>query len=234
MRRGRHAPLGYRVLARVVGVLVRLLRWRIDARGFHHVPEHGGAVLTWNHTSHVDFAATALPLWQESRRWVRLLALQDLWERPVLGRLLRLARCVPVERSSVDGGGDALAHAVAALQGDQLVMVAPEGTISASVHLLPFRTGAVRRARAAGVPVIPTASWGSHRFATTGRAPSPRRAWRLPVVVRVGEPLHVGPDDDPHEATELLRQRTRALLDEARADHPGAAPAGGSGGGGAR
>lgn len=222
-----HAPLGYRVLALLVQASVRLLRWRLDARGHEHVPRRSGAVLTWNHTSHVDFAVTALPLWQRRRRRVRLLALRELWDSRLLGWAPRLADCVPVERSSATGRADAFDRAVDALRAGDLVMVAPEGTISESLDLLPFHTGAVRMAQAAGVVVIPTASWGTHRFATTGRPPSLRRAWRLPVVVRVGAPLHVGPDDDPQQATELLQQRTRALLDEARTAHPGGGHRGG-------
>ena len=211
------APLGYRVLAVTVQAAVGLMRWRIDAQGLHHVPDTGGAVVTWNHTSHVDFAVTALPVWQRTGRWVRFLALRELWDHPVRGALLRLAHCLPVERGTSAGRDEAFARAVEVLAGGGLVMVAPEGRISESLELLRFRTGPVRMAQAAGVPLVPTASWGSHRFVTTGHPPSLRRAWRLPIVVRVGPPLHVGPDDDPVAVTDRLRRRTQQLLVEARA-----------------
>lgn len=214
-------PVGYRLLAALVWVCHRLARWQVDAQGYQHVPASGGAVLTWNHTSHVDHVITALPLLQRTGRWVRILALRELWDRPVLGALLRLGHCVPVERASAVGRDAALRAAVDALRAGDLVMVAPEGTISESRELLEFHTGPVRMAQMAGVPIVPTASWGSHRLATTGRPPSLRRTWRLPIVVRVGVPLHVGPEDDPAAATELLRERTQQLLDEARAAHPG-------------
>lgn len=219
MTRRDRPPRGYRFVAALVVAVSRLLRWRIDARGLDRLPA-GGVVVTWNHTSHVDFAVTALPIHLERRRMVRFLALRSLWDRPVLGWLFRRVRCIPVERGSEDGRAAALDEAVAALRAGDLVMVAPEGTISRSGDLLPFRTGAVRMAQAAGVPVVPTASWGSHRFATTGRPASVRRGWRLPVTVRVGEPLAVPPDDDPVAATAELRRRTQALLDEARAAVP--------------
>ena len=218
-------PRSFRVLAAIVIGIVRALQWRIDGRGYHHVPE-GGAVLTWNHTSHVDFVAVALPLYRRTGRWMRFLALRELWDSRLLGWIPRLAHCVPVPRASATGRHEALSHAVAALADGDLVMVAPEGTISESFELLPFRTGPVRMAQAAGVPLVPTASWGSHRFVTTRHPASLRRAWRLPVVVRYGEPIHVGPDDDPVAATRLLQERTEALLDEARAAHPLGAPPG--------
>jgi 1-acyl-sn-glycerol-3-phosphate acyltransferase len=219
------APLGFRFIAALVILCCRLFRWRIDAAGHDKVPD-GGVVLTWNHISHVDFAVTALPLYRRTGRPVRFLALRELWESTLLGWVPRLAHCVPVERSSPSGRRAAFGGAVAALQRGDLVMVAPEGTISESFELLPFRTGPVRMAQAAGVPIVPTASWGSHRFVTSRHPMSLRRAWRLPVVVRYGEPIHVGPDDDPVAATEVLRQRTQALLEEARAAYPDDAPPG--------
>lgn len=209
-------PLGYRVLAALARRCVRLARWRIDARGYEHVPARGGAVLTWNHTSHVDVVVTGLPLLDRTGRWARFIAMQELWGHRLLGWVPRLAHCVPVRRDSATGRVEAFRDAVDALTAGDLVMVAPEGTISASPDLLPFRTGPARMARAAGVPIVPTASWGSHRFVTTGRPPTLRGAWRLQVAVRVGEPLHVTTDDDPAVATQLLEDRTRALLADAR------------------
>lgn len=225
-RGGIDAPLGYRFVAALVRLCYRLARWRVDARGYEHVPSEGGAVLTWNHTSHVDFALTVVPMLQRTGRWVRFLALRELWDSPVLGWVPRLAHCVPVERGSSSGRVEAFRHAVDALQTGDLVMVAPEGTISESFELLPFRAGAVRMAQAAGVPIVPTASWGTHRFVTTGHPASLRRAWRLPVVVRVGEPLHVAPDEDPLVATERLQRATRELVEDARAAYPDGAPDG--------
>lgn len=217
-------PFGYRLIAALVRAGFRLARWRIDVEGFEHVPRSGGVVLTWNHTGHMDFAVTALPLLDRTGRWARLLALRELWQSPLLGWAPRIGHAVPVERSSAAGRVDALDAAVDALQDGHLVMVAPEGTISTTFDLQPFRTGAVRMARDAQVPVVPTASWGSHRFATTGHPPSLLRGWRLPVVVRVGEPLLVAPGEDLEAATERLRRRTSALLEEARSAYPDGAP----------
>ena len=225
MRVRSDVPTGYRVLAALVIGLTRLLRWRIDARGLEHLPA-GGAVLTWNHTGHVDMIAIALALYRRTGRWVRFLALEELWDSRLLGWVPRLAHCVPVARSSAVGRHEALDAAVAALRSGDLVMVAPEGTISESFELLPFRAGPARMAQRAGVPLVPTASWGSHRLVTTGHPPSLRRAWRLPVTVRVGAPIHVAADDDPVVATERLQARTQALLEAARAAHPLGAPPG--------
>lgn len=206
----------FRFLASIVIAFVALFRWRIRSEGVEHVPREGGAVLTWNHHSHVDFVVTGYVVYRRLGRPVRLLALRELWESRWLGWAPRLAGAVPVDRGSSSGGAGALQAAVAALRVGHLVMVAPEGRISPSAELEPFRTGAARMAQLAGVPIVPTASWGSHRFSTTGRRPTLRRSFRLPVEVRFGRPIDVGPDDDVHEVTEELRRRTADLLAEAR------------------
>ena len=78
----------------------------------------------------------------------------------------------------------------------------------------------------AGVPLVPSASWGSHRLTTIGHPFSLREAWGIPVEITFGEPLHPTPTDDPAEVTAVLRERTAELLDAVRARYPDGAPAG--------
>lgn len=211
-------PLAWRFIAAIAVALARgLMRWRITVEGLHHVPRHGGAVLAFNHHSYFDFVMAAWAVVLDLRRPVRFLAKREVWQSPAR-ILVDLAGAVPVDRGSTGSRQAAYASAVAALRSGELVAVAPEQTISASFRLLPFRTGAVRMAQQAGVPIVPAIGWGSQRFATKGHLP--RFAWRLPVTVRYGEPFVVGPDDDPVEATRELQQRMEALLDEVQRDYP--------------
>ena len=94
--------------------------------------------------------------------------------------------------------------------------------MSASFTLLPFKTGAVRMAAAAGVPVVPCVIWGSHRVMTRSRPTSLWRARRTPVTILIGEPVHVRPDDQPEVATEALRARMVQLLEQAMDSYPDA------------
>jgi 1-acyl-sn-glycerol-3-phosphate acyltransferase len=211
----------YRFAAWFAFTVMRLQRWRFDVRGLDHVPTTGGAVLAVNHTSFWDFFTVGRGPYLEWGRPVRILAKESLFRAPVFGWLMRKAEHIPVHRGA---GGEALRSAVAALEAGELVLVLPEQTISPSLDLLPFKTGAVRMAASAGVPVVPAVSWGSHRFHTTGRRP--RWSWRLPVTIAYGPPLYPTPGDDPVEVTEELRRRIRTLLDEAQARYPDGAPAG--------
>lgn len=213
------AGLVFRCVAGLVSAIIRVLGWRTEVEGLEHVPRHGGALVTFNHHSYADFAVTALPIYHELGRPVRFLAKAELFTKPVLGWIVRAAKQVPVPRDSRTGRAEALAAAVEALRSGEVIAVAPEQTISRSFELLPFTTGTVRMARDAGVPIVPQVNWGTHRWATKGR-PVDWGARGIPVLVRYGEPLHVGADDDLDEATEELRVRMERMLHEVQASYP--------------
>jgi 1-acyl-sn-glycerol-3-phosphate acyltransferase len=219
-----HLTWRWRVLARIVIVVVQLLRWRIDVRGLEHVPRRGGAVLAFNHHSYVDFMMVGWPIVRTLRRPLRFLAKREIWASPKVGWVVRWARAIPVDRSSPSSRMAAFEGAVDALRCGDLVAVAPEQTISPSFELLPLRTGAARMAQAAGVPIVPVAGWGSQRALTKG---GPKQAVRrLPVLVRFGAPLSVGPQDDPVAVTEELARRLTSLLHDAQQAYPDGMPAG--------
>lgn len=211
----------YRFAAWFAFTVMRLQRWRFHVVGLEHVPTTGGAVLANNHTSFWDFFTVGREPFRAWGRPVRILAKESLFRTPVFGWLMRRAEHIPVHRGA---GTDAFASAVAALERGELVLVLPEATVSPAFELLPFKTGPARMAAQAGVPLVPAASWGSHRFHSVGRRP--RWSWRLPVVVRYGAPLHPAPDDDPREVTARAQARVAALVDAAIAAHPHGAPAG--------
>lgn len=218
--------LRFRVVAWIVISLGRIMRWRITTDGLEHVPRTGGAVITWNHHSHVDYLYTAWGIYRRLDRPVRFLAKRELWDSPVFGWVPRFADAVPVDRGSARGRGRALDTAARVLRRGDLIMVAPEGTISESFELLPFQTGAVRMAQAAGVPIIPSVSWGTHRLVTTGHDLRVRRAFGVPVAVRFGEPIHIAANEDPREATERVRTVMAAMLEEMQRNYPDGTPAG--------
>lgn len=216
---------GYRLVAALAVTFIRSMRWKITVVGLDNVPRTGGAVLTWNHTSHIDFVIAAWGL-RRLKRLPRFLAKRELWSSWLSRRVVTAVGAVPVDRASGQGRAQSLQEAVDALRAGAIVAVAPEGTISSSYEPLPFRSGAVRMAQQAGVPIIPCVTWGSHRLVTYGHEFSPRRAWRIPVTVRYGKPFHVGPDDDVHAATDRLRRTTVALVHEIQERYPDGNPAG--------
>jgi hypothetical protein len=83
--------------------------------------------------------------------------------------------------------------------------------------LKEFKTGAVRIAAAAGVPLVPVVLWGTQRMMTKDH---PRDLSRgKTIAIRVGEPLHPT-GDDPAAETAELRAVMADLLDQAIRSYP--------------
>jgi 1-acyl-sn-glycerol-3-phosphate acyltransferase len=196
---------------------IRAAGLRPEIRGGANVPRSGGAVVALNHISYLDFVLAGLPVWAAGHRVVRYMAKQSVFRHRVVGPLMRGMRHIPVDRAA---GADAYAHAVEALRAEQLVGVFPEATISPSFCLEAFKTGAVRMATEASVPILPIVLWGSQRVLTKGHQPHLWAARGTPITITVGEPLPPAGLGDPVAGTRRLRARMYELLDSAQRTYP--------------
>jgi 1-acyl-sn-glycerol-3-phosphate acyltransferase len=183
--------------------------------GADNVPRTGGAVMAINHTGYMDFTYAGLAA-QPSKRLVRFMAKDEVFKHRISGPLMRGMHHIPVDR---DAGAASFREAVSALKNGEIVGVFPEATISRSFELKEFKSGTVRMAAIAGVPILPTIIWGSQRVWTKDH---PKRLGRskVPIILSVGEPIAVGRRDDADEITELLRTRMVALLHAAQDSYP--------------
>lgn len=188
---------------------------RFTITGAENVPTRGGGVVVMNHLSYLDFAYAGLAT-RPSGRVVRFMCKDSIFEHPVAGPLMRGMKHIPVDRSS---GGAAFRAALTALKAGELVGVFPEATISRSFELKEFKTGAVRMAQAARVPLVPLTLWGSQRVWTKGL---PKRLGRtgIPITLSVGEPLQAQRQDRPDAVVTELRSRMQDMLDAAQAAYP--------------
>ncbi|HEX8759994.1 MAG TPA: lysophospholipid acyltransferase family protein [Pseudonocardiaceae bacterium] len=204
----------YLCVAHVARGLFRALDLRIDVAGQEHIPATGGGVVVMNHIGYLDFALAGLPFWQERGRLVRFMAKQEVFTNRVTGPLMRAMHHIPVDRAA---GATSFRAAVEALRAGELVGIFPEATISRSFCLKDFKSGATRMARAAGVPLIPVALWGSQRVWTKGRKPAIRAARHIPIGITIGPPLRPGRGAAPD--MELI-DAINDLLDATRARYP--------------
>jgi 1-acyl-sn-glycerol-3-phosphate acyltransferase len=195
--------------------MFRLLDLRIRVEGADNVPRTGGAVLASNHIGYLDFIFAGLGA-HPSRRLVRFMAKESVFRHRISGPLMRGMKHIPVDR---EAGLASYRQALAALKDGEVVGVFPEATISRSFVLKEMKTGAVRMAAAARVPIIPTVVWGTQRLWTKGR---PRDLTRrhTPISILVGEPLAPGPRDDGNEVMAELKRRMSVLLDRAQREYP--------------
>jgi 1-acyl-sn-glycerol-3-phosphate acyltransferase len=199
----------------VAKLMFRVLDLRISVNGAERIPRTGGAVIASNHVSYLDFifcGLGALP----SRRLVRFMAKKSVFEHRISGPLMRGMHHIPVDRNA---GLASYKQALEALKGGEVVGVFPEATISRSFTIKEIKSGAVRMAASAGVPLIPVAVWGTQRLWTKGR---PRRLKQrhIPVSIAVGEPMLLGRRDGGDAAANELRTRMQALLDVVQRDYP--------------
>ena len=183
--------------------------------GAHNIPMSGGAVLMINHLSYFDFAYAGLAA-IPSKRLVRFMAKDDVFCHKISGPLMRGMHHIPVDRTA---GAASFRTAVTALKAGEIVGVFPEATISRSFELKEFKSGAVRMAQAAGVPVLPMVIWGSQRVWTKGY---PKRLGRtkVPITLSVGEPVAAGRKDNADDLNTLIRARMTELLHAAQEAYP--------------
>jgi len=188
---------------------------KFTVTGARNVPRSGGAVLVCNHLSYMDFAYAGLAA-DPSKRLVRFMAKDDVFRHKISGPLMRGMHHIPVDRTA---GAAAFRDAVHALKAGEIVGVFPEATISRSFELKGFKTGAVRMAQAAGVPVLPMIIWGSQRVWTKGY---PKRLGRtnVPITLSIGEPIAAGRQDNAEDVNAELRARMTELLHAAQEAYP--------------
>jgi len=194
-----------------------LLRLKPSVTGLANLPDTGGAVLAITHFGYADFALVEWMTWHRNRRHIRFLAKKGAFDQPLVGPLLRGMRHICVDMKA---GAAAYAEAVAALRTGEVLGVFPEGGVNASFTVRSLKTGAIRMAAEAGVPVVPIAVWGGHRLLTKNHKSSLRDALRAPIGFAIGEPIQVPSDADAQQLTLRLHETLQALVDGLQERYP--------------
>lgn len=216
VRHPRPEPI-YRA-AIVIGMgLFRVLRLRRIETGLQNLPDVGGAVLSMTHFGYLEFALIEWATWRHNRRRIRFLVTTRAFDKPGIGWLLRGMRHIPVD---MERGAAAYADAVAALRSGELIGVFPEAGVSASFEVRELKTGAVRLAAEAGVPVVPVAVWGGQRLMTKNHPVPFRARFGVPIMFAFGAPIPVAPSADARAVTDSLRQTMQGMVDRIQAGYP--------------
>jgi len=123
---------------------------RLDVRGAEHLATRP-AVFLFNHQSQLDVLILAKLL----RGGFTGVAKKELANSPGFGLMFRLADVAFVDRHDTAQARKALKPAVQKLRDGISLVIAPEGTRSATPALGPFKKGAFHVAMQAGVPIVP-------------------------------------------------------------------------------
>jgi 1-acyl-sn-glycerol-3-phosphate acyltransferase len=184
--------------------------WRPVVTGLDHLPDSGGAILAANHLSVADqlFLGILTPRHIAFGAKAEYFRSQGLRGR-LTGRVITAMGAIPVERGGGRAALSALDTAVPVLRSGGLVAVFPEGTRSPDGRLYRGRTGVVRLAHQAGVPIIPVGIRGTRGI----RPPGARLPRRHPVSVAYGPAIavHIEELQDIRQLTDSLMAAIQSL-----------------------
>jgi len=196
--------------------LMRFLAWllvhavyRVEKSGLEHIPEEGPAVIVCNHVSYVD----PVVIMAACRRPIRFVMDHNIFKVPVLNFIFRTGGAIPIASRKDDPAmmERAFNEVAKALQAGELIGIFPEGRITDSGELYPFRPGIQRIIDETPVPVIPMAlrgMWGS--FFSRKGGPAMTRPLRRGIFSKIG--LVVARPVPPELATpEGLQAQVQAL-----------------------
>lgn len=154
----------------------------LEVRGGGGLGQRDAFVVMSNHQSHYDIVV----LFQALARPMRMVAKTELYRIPLVGRAMRAAGFIEVDRSHRDRAIAGLEHAKAVLKSGISVWIAPEGTRSEDGVLRPFKKGGFHIAIDTAHPILPVTIQGTRSVLVKGT----RRVHRgTHVRVDIGEPI---------------------------------------------
>jgi 1-acyl-sn-glycerol-3-phosphate acyltransferase len=192
--------------------VLRLAGCGPSVRGLEHAPRRS-AVLVANHSSYLDVVALLAALRPaEPVLDLRFVAKRELLATPIVGKVLRKAGHLTVDRVDLSRGVADATRVTAALRDGAVVCVFPEGTFVRRPGLLPFRLGAFKAAVEAGCPIVPVVIRGTRDVLPADtRRPRPGR-----IAVTVLPPLAVAGEGwrEMVRLRDAARAAVAAALDE--------------------
>ena len=174
--------------------LIRFVLWlathtvyRIEIEGRENIPARGPALLISNHVSVID----AFLIGGCIQRFIRFVVYRPYYEafKPVLSPM----NAIPIQGGDEECVEQAIARARQELEDGHLVCIFPEGMVTRTGEMMPFKRGFERIVYGLDVPIVPIrleGVWGSV-FSFSGGRLFWKRPGRVPrpVTVTFGEAL---------------------------------------------
>ena len=148
----------------VIRSLIHML-FKIRYSGAENVPQTGGALIVSNHVSYVD----TMMIGSVTPRFIRWMLWRPFYEAKWGNWFFRKFKAIPVSQTSGKDVIQSLRTAKAELAGGELVGIFPEGTLTRTGNLMPFRRGFERITDGTGGAIIPV--WLDRFFETPFASP---------------------------------------------------------------
>lgn len=145
---------------RLIGYVISKSCWFIRYEGRNNIPDKssGPILIAANHQTYIDPVWICLPM----RRRIRYMAIGNAFNWPFVGKLIRYLGAFPVS-AEPSGTVGAMKEALKTLRAGAVLTIFPEGARSfEDGKMIPFKTGVVRIALQAGVPVLPVTISGGN------------------------------------------------------------------------
>ena len=179
---------------------VRLAGVKVETIGINKLDRKTTYLFMSNHVSNID-PPLLLPLIPGR---VSVMAKKELFSIPILGKAMRMASLVPVDRGNRDAGIAAVRAAAEVVKQGIHMTIFVEGHRSFDGKLLPFKKGPFYLAEQCQVPVAPITISGTHYVMPKGRFSIKPGTVTL-IFHRPIEPAEFG-------TREALMERVRAAI----------------------
>ena len=145
---------------------VRIAGVRTQVAGLERLDRGRAYIYMSNHVSNLDPPVLIPAIPQRTS----VMAKRELFRIPVLGRAMRMASLVPIDRSNKETAIASVRAAGEVLRSGISMVVFPEGTRSADGRLLPFKKGPFYMALESGVAIVPITILGTEQMLPKGKS----------------------------------------------------------------
>lgn len=149
-------------ILRAIGYSISKVMWLIRYEGRENIPPNDSPpfLIVANHQTYIDPVWICLPM----RRRIRYMAFGDAFNWPLIGKLIRYLGAFPVSMTP-SGTISAMKESLKTLRDGAILVIFPEGAREfADGQFLEFKTGAVKIAAQAQVPVLPVTISGANKI----------------------------------------------------------------------
>jgi len=168
--------------------------YRYKVFGAENIPENA-AVICANHSSNLDPFLVAYAF--GVKHHMHILAKAELFKIPLISQILRKIGMIRVDRDSLDV--TSVKTALSYLKNGEKILIFPEGTRVSDQDSVSAKTGAVKIAQRAAVPIIPV--YLPRKKTLFGQ---------VPVVI--GEPYFIEKSSDKRQTDDYV-QLSEAMMD---------------------
>jgi 1-acyl-sn-glycerol-3-phosphate acyltransferase len=144
---------------------IRLAGVRVRVVGREKLDPNRAYIFMSNHVSNLD-PPVLMPVLPQR---VSVMVKKELFRVPLLGRAMRMASLVPIDRHNKESAIASVRAAAVVLRSGLGMVVFPEGTRSPDGRLLPFKKGPFYMAMDTGAPIVPVTVLGTREMMSKGK-----------------------------------------------------------------